>query len=566
MKTYYLSKFLIKISDNDTSGLVNLIQGKIFYMHENINLGISSRLILKAISKSSGATINDIERMWRKVGDLGQVAYELFKNKAQSTLFSKDLTVSDVYDSLKKIPSITGVNSIDKKIQIISGLLSNASALEAKYIVKTVLEEMRMGVGEGLIRDSILWAYFSDEIGIKFDKENICLELDEVSRKKYNEYSEIIQNAYDITNDYLKVILKAKKGIGELKNVSLIVGNPIKVMLAQKVNNSKDAIEKLGVPVQVEFKYDGFRIQAHKKDLKIRLFTRRLEEVTLQFPEIVEYLEKNVKGDEFILDCEAVGYDKDSGKYMPFQHISQRIRRKHNISLLKDKLPVELNVFDIIYLDGKSFIETPLNKRVKILDKILTEEKKKIVFVESIISSDEKEINDFYNKALDAGEEGVIIKKYNGQYKPGKRVGGWVKLKPVMEPLDVVITKAHYGEGKRSKWFTSFTICVKDSYGEFLEIGKVGTGIKELSSDDGVSFEKLSGMIEPLIVKKIGREVLLKPSIVIEVSYEEIQKSFTYSSGYALRFPRLVRLREDRISDDCSDLEVVEDLYFGQKR
>ncbi|PLW79298.1 DNA ligase [Candidatus Woesearchaeota archaeon] len=567
LKTKYLSDFIKKSPIEDLDILIRMVRGKVFADYEEEKLGISSKIILKVISLSTGMTAKEVEDEWKKTGDLGIVAENLVKTKKQVTLFSNDLTVNKVYDNIRRLPNIDGHGSVDTKIKIISELLTSAKPAEAKYIVRTVLEEMRVGIGDGLVRDAFLWTWFGNELNINFNEEKNVIDFTDEERLAYNKYSDNIQRAFDITNDFSKVGQLCVKGIEAVENVNLEIGNPIKVMLCPKVADVNEAFEKLGSPIQVEYKYDGFRVQIHKSKKGVVIFTRSLENVTIQFPEVKEYVEKNISGYEFIIDCEAVGFDEKTQKYMPFQHISQRIKRKHGIEELSKKLPVELNVFDLLYYEGESLIKKPLNKRVEKLESIITPIPKKIVLARKLITNDANEAQKFYNQALDDGEEGVIIKKVDSEYKPGKRVGGWVKLKPVMEALDVVITGAEWGEGKRSEWMTSFAIAIVDEFGEFLEIGKVGTGIKELEgqSDDVVTFDKLTELLKPLIIEENGKEVMVRPHIVIEVNYEEIQKSTTYSSGYALRFPRLIRLREDRNADGASTAEMVEEFYYGQK-
>jgi DNA ligase-1 len=220
-------------------------------------------------------------------------------------------------------------------------------------------------------------------------------------------------------------------------------------------------------------------------------------------------------------------------------------------------------MFDILYYNGKTLIGEPFKKRRELIEKIITGKQKKIVVVKNLITLDEKKAEGFYTESLKKGNEGVMFKKLDSPYKPGARVGHMVKLKPVMDTLDCVIVGAEWGTGKRANWLSSFVLAVIDEDGNFVEIGKMGTGIKEKS--EGISFGRLTEELKPLILSEKGREVKIKPKVVVEVSYEEIQKSPTYSSGYALRFPRLVNLREDRSAKQASTLSVVEDYYYSQK-
>jgi DNA ligase-1 len=290
-----------------------------------------------------------------------------------------------------------------------------------------------------------------------------------------------------------------------------------------------------------------------------------LDEVTKQFPDVVKFVKENVSGDSFIIDSEAVGYDVSTKKYTAFQNISQRIKRKYDIDEIAKKFPVELDVFDVIYYNGENMIKKPFSERREVVEKIVKPVELHIKPAVQVITSDEKEAQEFYEKSLNAGNEGVMIKNLAGVYKPGSRVGYGVKLKPTMDTLEVVIVGAEYGEGKRSEWLASFIIAIRDPYtDEVLEIGRVGTGIKE-KDEEGVSFRQLTEMLKPLIIKEEGKIVWVKPEIVIEVDYEEIQASPTYKSGFALRFPRFVKLREDRGLGDINTLEEVEMLYDQQR-
>jgi DNA ligase-1 len=299
----------------------------------------------------------------------------------------------------------------------------------------------------------------------------------------------------------------------------------------------KDGFKALGTPCAVEYKYDGFRLLIHKNKKEIKLFTRSLENVTNQFPEVVEYIKQYVDGDSFILDCEAVGYDRKTKHYTDFQAISQRIRRKYHIEKLQKELPVEVNVFDILLYNGKSQLDEPFIERTKLLRKIVKNHPYKIISSKQIITSDEKKTKEFYNQAIKDNQEGIMMKSLNAEYKPGRRVGHMLKIKPDERDLDLVITGAEYGTGKRSGWLSSFILsCRGKKKGEFLEIGKVGTGIAE--KDNEITFESLTKKIKPLIIEEKGKNVKIKPKIIVAVTYQEIQKSPNYDSGWALRFPR----------------------------
>jgi DNA ligase-1 len=449
-------------------------------------------------------------------------------------------------------------------VGLVSELLTSASPAESRYIIRTVLEDLRVGIGEGVLRDAIVWAFFDESIHIKYDSK--AKSISPENRELYKAYVEAVQEAFDILNDFSEVSKIAKtSGLKGLKAIGISVGKPLKVMLYQKVKDIAEAFDKVGRPAAFEYKYDGFRVQVHKQKGKITIFTRRLEDVTSQFPEIVDYVKKYVKGSGFILDAECVGYDPKSKKYLAFQNISQRIKRKYDIKKMAEKFPVETNVFDILSYEGESLIKKPFRQRRKIIEDIVTPTPWRIVPAKQLVTDDAEKAQIFYDEALKVGEEGVMAKKLDGIYKPGSRVGYGVKVKPVMESLDLVIIGAEWGTGKRSGWLTSFTLaCYDPDTGSFLEIGKVGTGMKE-KVELGVSFEQLTNLLKPVITNEKGRNVWVKPMVVVEVNFEEIQKSPTYSSGYALRFPRVIRIREDRSPDESSDLALVQDLYSSQR-
>jgi DNA ligase-1 len=563
-KTYLISQ-LLKNTDKQSLPIITLLlQGKIFPSWDEHKIGVASRLVLKAINVATGIDMRKIENEWKKTGDLGQVAENLVGVKKQQTLLRKTLTIKKVFDNLRKLSDLEGAGTVSRKMQLIAELLTSANPLEAKYIVRTLLEDLRVGVGEGSLRDAIVWAFFGDRIGIKYISQDKKIDVND--RNQYKEYIDAVQGAYDLTNDFSSVAAMVKEGgLNGLKEMGVAVFRPLKVMLALKVKDIAEGFERCGKPANLDFKLDGFRIQAHKEGTKVRLFTRRLEDVTKQFPEIVEYLGRYVKAKSFILDSEAVGFNPKNGKFLPFQSISQRIKRKYDIDDMSKKFPVELNVFDILYYDGKNMIKEPFKKRREIIEKIITNNPKKIVVVKNLITSNEKEVKKFYEESLNAGNEGIMFKKLDSPYKPGARVGHMVKLKPTMETLDLVIVGAEWGEGKRANWLSSFSLACIDSDGNFLEIGKLGTGIKE-KDEEGISFSQLTEELKPLIISEKGKEVKVRPKVVVEVDYEEIQKSPTYSSGYALRFPRLKNLRLDRDPSEISTLDMVEDFYYGQKK
>lgn len=597
-KTYIISKFLAKASDAEIKDIIYLLQGKVFPQASMKEIGVSGKTLIKAIAQSSGESPGKVEEKLAKTGDLGLTVEQIIEKKKQSTLFSKEPSISFVCKTIREIAQFEGEGTVQKKISKIMELLGSASLLEAKYIVRIINEKMRAGVGAGIIRDSLVWAFFPKVIGIFFRCEkcrefnpntNTCLnckseiknkfkkeikkdyagkksdlyisfETEKEAREKYNEFIARVQNAYDLTTDLGEVAeILAKQGIRGLGAIALVPGKPVKVMLYQKAKDIPDGFEQVGKPAILEPKLDGFRMQIHRFGDKIILFTRRLEDVTRQFPDVYEYAKENIKSRNYIVDCEVVGIDPKTKGVVPFQNISQRIKRKYGIEGMAKGLPVVVLVFDAMQINGKNLISEMFRERRRRLALIIHNAKNKIEVVGQFITSDEKKAEQYYKKCLEQGHEGIMMKNPSGVYKPGSRVGYGVKIKPVMETLDLVITGAEWGEGKRAKWLSSFTVACRDEKtGKLLDIGQVGTGIKE-KAELGVSFEELTKEIE--IMEEKGKEVKVKPKIVIEAAFQEIQKSPSYGSGFALRFPRLVRVRWDRGVNDISSLKEVKRMY-----
>jgi len=542
-KTDILSKFLKELSIEDKE-VMYLLLGDIYPEYDERRIGISNQLAIKAISKATGIENKEVVKKWKKIGDIGEVAEELTKKKKQSTLQFQTNTTKKVIENLRKLPELIGAGTVNKKIALITELLTFATPLESKYLTRTLIGDLRIGIQESTIRDSIAKAFF---------------EKEEDSQDK-------VQRAIDRSNDISEVFEIAKKGeIKNLDKIKLEVGKPIKAMLAQKALTIEEGFKALGTPCVVEYKYDGFRLLIHKKNKKVSLFTRRLENVTKQFPEVAEYIEKYIEGDSFIFDSEAVGFDKKTKKYTDFQAISQRIRRKYNIEKLQKDLPVEINIFDVLFYNGKSLLDEPFKTRSELIRKVVKNHPYKIISAKQIITSDAKVAEKFYKEALANNQEGIMMKKIDAEYKPGRRVGHMLKVKPDERDLDLVITGAEYGTGKRRGWFSSFILSCKKGH-EYLEIGKVGTGIKE-KSELGISFEELTNLIKPLITKEKGKIVEITPKIIVAVHYQDLQKSPNYNSGYALRFPRITALRtHDKPLSEINTLEEIKEGFESQKK
>ena len=555
-KTALMSAFLKQTPAQELRQIVLLLQARAFPAWEKQTLGIASKVMVKTLSSTLGLSEKNLEQAWKETGDLGLVAQENSAKRSQSVLFRDPLTTQKVFHTLQKLAATEGSGSIATKVKLLSELFSQASPTELRYLVRTVLEDLRVGVAESTLRDAIVWAAFPQISPPSASEEP-------PNRAEYQRISQLVQDCYDRTNDFALVAQTALEGEAALASQRMQPGSPVKVMLATREPTLSGALARTGKPAQLEYKYDGFRVQIHKKGGTVTIFTRRLENVTHSFPDIVKTLLEHVKHD-CILDGEAIVIDPHTRQFVPFQNISQRIRRKYNITELSQKLPVQTVVFDVLMLDGEELLNKPLSYRFATLQKLFTEIPGTLTLPRHCVTSDEAEAQAFFAQAKHDLCEGIMLKRLDSTYRPGARVGDWVKFKDIMEALDLVIIGAEWGEGKRSGWLTSFELACVNEIGEFVSIGRVGTGLKELE-EQGLSFAQLTEFLKPHIEYEAGKQVVIRPAIVVEVAYEEIQRSPSYSSGYALRFPRVLRNRtEERGPQDATTLSYVEQLFAQQ--
>ncbi len=545
-KTKILAELFRKVSTQDLEKVVLLIQGKVYPKYTQLELGIATQMMMKAINRATGYSEKEIEEIFKKTGDLGLTAKECLEKRKQVTLFRKKLELNDVFEKIRKLALITGEKSQEKKLSVIAELLTSAEPREAIYIVRTILEELRTGAAEGIIRDAIAKAFLISEKSTKEEKE---------------EAIKAVEYAWNILSDFGEVAKIAKeKGIKGLKKVKPILGKPIQVMLGLAAKNIESVIKEFG-KVAAEWKFDGVRVQIHKKGNKVWIFTRRLENITKQFPDIVELTRKGLKAEECIVEGEALAVDPKTNIPMPFQVLSQRIHRKYEIEKMMKQIPIQVNLFDVVYVDRKILISKPFVERRKMLEKIVNIIPKKFQLAKQIISDNLKDLEKFYHEALNAKQEGIFLKVLNSPYVFGRHVGGWYKIKPIMETLDLVIVGAEWGTGTRAKWLSSYVLACRDpDTGDFLRCGMMGTGLTE------DQFKLMTETLKPLILKERGREVYLKPKVVVEVAYQEIQKSPNYESGFALRFPRLVRVREDKSPEEADTIDRIKELFKSQGR
>ena len=516
--------------------------GRVFAEFENKEIGIGPNLLLEAV-KTTGIPEKDLKSKIKETGDIGTAVENLSSNIKQVSLFSQALTLEEVYSTLKKLSEIEGNSSQKKKTRIISNLLILADPVESRYISRLILEDMRIGMNIPTILAS-----FSNY---------------------FNVNKESVEKIYAVTNDIGLLGEKLISG-SDIENdpeLKLKVFRPIKPMLAQLTPSIEDAMIETKMP-QFETKYDGARVQVHKSNGDVKIYSRRLENITNSVPELVEEIKK-LDIDNIILEGECVAMDLDSGKPRPFQDILRRFRRKYNIDKMAEKIALRIYFFDVLYYN-RGLIDTPLKTRREILEKLFgtnnwdseLEKIKKEIFSSKMLfssfklnSGDPNLVKEFFNWSLSIGHEGIMIKNPDAPYTPGSRVKTMYKVKPTLENLDVVVTRAKIGMGKRKDWYGSYELSVKDNDGNLHVIGNVGSGLTE---DD---LEKLTKIVNEIKIEDLGEEVILEPKIVLEVTYEEIQTSEKYEMGYALRFPRVVQIREDKSINDINTLDDVKKIY-----
>lgn len=527
-----VAAFLADLDEAELPVACSFVMGTLFSPSLNLVVGVGPSILYEALARACGCPAGQISDMLRATGDPGLVAAGIVEKRRPlgfaAFLGAEALSLTDVYERFVAIARASGRRSQEIKVKNLQFLFSQAGSLEALYIARLAMEDMRIGVGEGGVRDAVARAFAGNGADV-----------------------EMVERAYNLTNDMGLVAVNARRGT--LSQLSVMINHPIKMMLAQLGESIAAALEEIGTAA-IEWKYDGARVQIHKDGDSVRVFSRRLENVTASLPEMVQAA-KQITAKSAILDGEAVAIGKD-GRPMAFQEILKRFRRKYNIEKLAAQIPLRLFLFDLIYLDGRSLTDLPLRERRALLEKIANPN----LLADQVLSDSVQKAEEIYRQALDAGHEGLILKNPSSVYAPGKRGKNWLKIKPVMETLDLVVIGAKWGEGRRASFLGSYRLgCQDQATGKLLDVGWVATGF----SDEALA--ELTEMFRDLIVVEKGMEVEIKPAVIFEVAYEEIQKSPSYSSGYALRFPRLVTVRDDKSLEEADSLERVTFLYGGQR-
>ena len=558
--TQYLVELFKKTPQDVVSKIVYLLQGKLRPDFEGIELGVAEKLAIRAISKSSGITTKRIEEEYRKSGDLGQAATKILEQKTQTTFLVENITVERVYETLFKIAKLEGSRSQDMKMKYISSLLNDATPLEASYILKILLGTLRLGVAENTVMDALATAYTGS-------KEN---------RKP-------LEHAYNVSSDLGKVAETiASKGIRGIEEFEIVLFNPIRPMLADRVKSEEEAIEKMGTEFAAEYKLDGERVQVHVEDKKVVLFSRSLENISKYYPDIIEKIPKAVSADQAILEAEAVAINENSGEFLPFQELMHR-RRKYKIEKAVTQYPITVNFFDVLYYNGKSCLAQEYKERRKLLEKIIKEDEFAKHVPMSIVK-DQSDIQEFLENSINSGSEGLMLKMLDKPYQAGSRGNYWLKLKreyqnELGDSLDLVVIGAFFGKGRRTgKYGTLLLGSYDEDTDTFTSICKVGTGFTDDYLDQlyQILSDKVTIKKNPRIDSEMQADVWFEPELVIEIVASEITLSPIHKAakdairkdaGLALRFPKFTgKIRVEKIAEDASTNEEVIALYKGQKK
>jgi DNA ligase-1 len=527
-----VADFLAGLDGQDVEPAVSMILGRPLPVWNPRALETSWSILSMKIGQITGVEWNVFTNAFSRTGDIGSAAkavFEMSKVRRQTALFERTLTVIEVRRSLEAIAETTGYGSREKKERLVEALLSRASPVEAKYLVKIFIGEMRTGFHEGLMEQAVAKAF---QIPLK-----------------------AVQQASMITGDIGQVASIARKeGEEGLSKVAFKVFRPVKLMLAQMADDVDQALEEHGGRTAFEYKYDGARVQIHKLGQEVKIFSRRLTDVTGSLPEIAETARRNITARTAIVEGEVVAVDS-RGYPVAFQHLMRRFKRVHGVEDAAGRIPVRLYVFDVLFLDGESLISVPYVQRRQALAENVGE----IPLTSQMVTDDVEQAARFLEEAMSVGHEGLMAKKPDSLYTPGIRGKRWLKIKPVLEPLDLVIVAAEYGYGRRHDWLSDYYLAARDPESDgFLTLGKTFKGLTD------AEIIEMTERLKSLTVKEEHRRVIVVPKIVVEVAYNEIQKSPKYDCGMALRFARITRIRDDKLPEEADTIDRVREIYERQ--
>ena len=548
-----LSELFKKTPVAEIEEIVYLIQGRLAPFFVPLEIGMAEKSVASSIASAYGFSKEEVLKLYQKLGDMGLVALQLSQT---SKIKSQNLTVDQVFKILTEIANTKGEGTVEKRQALLSNLLQRLDPISAKHLVRIPLGNTRLGIGDPTVLDGLATAKLGDK-----------------SKRK------VLENAYNKTSD-LGLIAKTlwSYGLSGVGKLEVRVGSPIRSELCERLPTPEKVIEKMR-EVDVQFKYDGIRVQIHKNKDEVRMFSRNLEEMTHMFPELTEAARKQIKADSVILDSEALAYNPESEEFLPFQETTKR-RRKHGIEEMAGKLPLKTFVFDILYKNGKQLLDEPLKKRMEILKETLPEDGV-LIRTKNQTITDSKALGILLEDAISKGLEGLVVKRLESPYEAGGRNFNWVKLKrhssgELTDTIDCVILGYISGKGKRAEFGAgALLVGLYDSQkDEFVTVSKIGTGLTDEEwrevhkRADKISLESKPARVNSSIVPSVW----IKPEIVIEVLADEITRSPIHTAGktdgepgYALRFPRLVSFRSlDKKAEDATSVKELIEMYREQ--
>jgi DNA ligase-1 len=529
-----IANYLKTLGAEEIEPAVNMIVGRAFPKGDQKTLDVSWSTLTRIFERISVFDWDLFREAMAATGDIGsatKAVLEQTKARKQTQLTQNPLTITEVRTTLEAITQAQGSGSRTKKERLIITLMSQATPVEAKYLVKIFTGEMRTGLHEGLMEQAVACAF------------NVSLGK--------------VQHAGMVLGDIGEVAATLRtRGIEGLEMVGFKVFRPVKLMLAQTAQSVQEALDEHGGASAFEYKYDGARVQIHLQDGEVCIFSRRLSDVTQSLPEIVAAVKQNISAQSAIVEGEVISLDA-AGFPIAFQHLMRRFKRIQDVDGLAEKIPLTLYLFDILYLNGESLIaKTYMMRR-----QILSQNVGSIPLSVQIVTDQPSHAQVFLQEALAAGHEGLMAKKLDSPYTPGRKGKRWLKIKTILEPLDLVITATEYGYGRRKGWLSDYYLAAKDpATGGFLDLGKTFKGLTDVEIID------LTKRLKESAVEEDGHRVVVTPKIVVEVAYNEIQQSPKYPSKMALRFARITRIRDDKSPEDASTIGQVREIYDRQFR
>ena len=526
------ANYLKTLDGEEIESATNMMIGRAFPKYSQKTLDVNWSTLTRVLECVSEFNWNLFRQSMAATGDIGsatKTVLEQVKTKKQTQLTENSLTIAKVKRALEAIAQTSGAGARTRKERLITALLSQATPVEAKYLVKIFTGEMRTGLQEGLMEQAVARAF-------------------QVSLARVQHASMVLGDIGEVAST-----LKTQGGEG-LEKVAFNVFRPVKLMLAQTSETVKEALDMQGCKTAFEYKYDGARIQIHKQSGTVEIFSRRLTNVTVSLPEILETVNLNIKAQSAIVEGEVVALNS-AGYPIAFQHLMRRFKRVRDVSGMAKKIPLTLYLFDILYLNDDSLIALPYTERRQ----ILAENAGQIPLSKQIVTEKVGEAEVFLKEAIAAGHEGLMAKKLDSPYTPGSRGKKWLKIKTVLDPLDLVITAAEYGYGRRKGWLSDYYLAARDpENGGFLEVGKTFKGLTD------AEIIEMTRQLKASVIAEEGHRVIVIPKIVVEVAYNEIQFSPKYRSQMALRFARISRIRDDKTSQDADTIGRVKEIYEKQ--